>query len=103
MQKLKESITRIFSFCSACIFKNVLFYKNKIVIHYGENVFLFYFDLCVKFTLSTKILTMKKWVALLQWNIQLKIFNILKVSEICITSQQESRTPFAKSKQLKRV
>ena len=49
------------SFCSACFFWYVLFYKNLIVLHHGDNTFLFYFNICIKFTLSTAILTMKKW------------------------------------------
>ena len=36
----------------------VLFYKNQIVLHHGDIVF--YFDICMKFTLSTIISTMKK-------------------------------------------
>ena len=39
----------------------VLFYKNLIVLHLGDNNFLFYFDICIKFTLSLIISTMKKW------------------------------------------
>ena len=37
------------------------FYKNLIVFHHGDNNLLFYFDICIKFTLSTIISTMKKW------------------------------------------
>ena len=37
------------------------FYKNLIVIHHGDNNFLFYFDICIKLTLSLIISTTKKW------------------------------------------
>ena len=47
------------SFCS--VFSYVLFCKNLIVLHHGDNNFLFYFDICIKFTLSTITSTMKKW------------------------------------------
>ena len=49
------------SFCSCSVFWYVLFYKNLIVLHHGDNNFLFYFDICIKFTLSLIISTMKKW------------------------------------------
>ena len=39
----------------------VLFYKNLVVLRLGDNNFLFYFDICIKFTLSSIISTMKKW------------------------------------------
>ena len=38
------------SVCSACFFLYVLFYKNLIVLHHGDNTFLFYFNICIKFT-----------------------------------------------------
>ena len=47
------------SFCS--VFWDVLFYKNVIVLHHGEWNIMFYFNICIKFTLSTIISTMKKW------------------------------------------
>ena len=31
-----------------CVFWYVLFYKNLIVLHYGDNTFLFYFGICIK-------------------------------------------------------
>ena len=40
----------------------VLFYKNLIVLHHVDNNFLFYFDICIKFTLSAILSTMKKWL-----------------------------------------
>ena len=46
---------------SCSVFWYVLFYKNLIVLHHGDNNFLLYFDICIKFTLSTIISTMKKW------------------------------------------
>ena len=49
------------SFCSCSVFWYVIFYKNLIVLHHGDNNFLFYFDICIKFTLSLIISTMKKW------------------------------------------
>ena len=39
----------------------LFFYQKLIVLNQGDNNFLFYFDICIKFTLSTIILTMKKW------------------------------------------
>ena len=38
-----------------------LFYKNLIVLHHADNNFLFYFDICIKFTFSLIISTIKKW------------------------------------------
>ena len=40
-------------------------------------------------------------VTFLQLNIQLKIFNIFKVREMCIINQKTSWTPFAKPNQIK--
>ena len=45
------------SFCS--VFWDVLFYKNVIVLHHGEWNIIFYFNICIIFTLSTIISTMK--------------------------------------------
>ena len=42
-------------------FSYVLFYKNLILVNHIDNNFLFYFDICIKFTLSAIISTMKKW------------------------------------------
>ena len=39
----------------------VLFYKNLIVLNHGDNKFLFYFDICIKLTLSAIITTIKNW------------------------------------------
>ena len=47
------------SFCSACVFWYVHFYENLIVLHHGDNSFLFYFDISIKLTLLTIISTMK--------------------------------------------
>ena len=44
-----------------CVLINVLSYQNLIVLRHGGNNFLFYFDICIKFTLSTIISMMKKW------------------------------------------
>ena len=49
------------SFCSCSAFWYVIFYKNLIVLHHNVNNFLFYFDICIKFTLSLIISTIKKW------------------------------------------
>ena len=46
---------------SCSVFWYVLFYKNLIVLHHVDNHFLFYFDICIKFTLSAIISTMNKW------------------------------------------
>ena len=46
---------------------SVPFYKNLIVLYLGDNNFLFYFDICIKFTLSLIISTMKKWKHLTWW------------------------------------
>ena len=37
---------------SALSFDMYFFYKNLIVLHHGDNNFLFHFDICIKFTLS---------------------------------------------------
>ena len=42
------------------MFWYVLFYKNLIVLHHVDNNFLFYFEICIKFTLSAIILAYKK-------------------------------------------
>ena len=52
-------ITEHPSFCSVLWY--VLFYKKLTVLHHGGNNFLFYFDICIKFTLSSITSTMKKW------------------------------------------
>ena len=43
------------------MFWYVLFYKDLIVLHHGDNNFLYSFDICIKFTLSLIIWTMKIW------------------------------------------
>ena len=43
------------------MFWYVLFYKHLIVLHHGDNNFLYSFDICIKFTLSLIIWTMKIW------------------------------------------
>ena len=53
-------------------YKNILlfalcFYMYLIVLHHGDDNFLFYFDICIKFTLSLIISTMKKWKHLTWW------------------------------------
>ena len=48
-----------FFLLSFCMFWYVLFYKNLIALYHSDNTFLFNFDSCIKFTLSTIILTMK--------------------------------------------
>ena len=53
-------ITRTFFFLP-CMFWYVFFYKNLIVLYHGDNTFLFYFGICIKFTHSIIISTMKKW------------------------------------------
>ena len=58
---LRCKITKTSFFCSCSVFGYVLFYKNLIVLHLCDNNFLFYFDICIKFTLSSIISTMKKW------------------------------------------
>ena len=40
--------------------KNILRF-NLIVLHLCDNDFMFYFDICIKFRLSTTISTMKQW------------------------------------------
>ena len=45
-------------FCSVCWY--ILFYKNLIVLHHGDNNFLLYFEICIKFTLSTIIQRRRK-------------------------------------------
>ena len=49
---------------SCSVFSYVLFYKNLIVLTHGDNNFLFYFDICIKLTLSKIISTTKKWCML---------------------------------------
>ena len=47
-------------FFLACMFWYVLFDKTLIVLHHGDNTFLFCFDICIKLTLSATISTMEK-------------------------------------------
>ena len=56
----KKALQEYLSFCSPCIFCYVLNKNLIVVFHQGDNSFLFYFYICIKFTLSTIILTMKK-------------------------------------------
>ena len=61
---LRCKITRTSFLFALCIILCVLictFYKNLIALHHGDNNFLFYFNICIKFTLSLIILTMKEW------------------------------------------
>ena len=62
---LRCKITKHSFFCfDICVFLMLcvfFFYKNLIVLHLDDNNFLFYFDICIKFTLSLIISTMKKW------------------------------------------
>ena len=51
-------ITKHLSFCSVFWCK---FFKKAIVLHHGDNNFLFYFDIAIKFTFSTITSKMKKW------------------------------------------
>ena len=46
---------------SCSVFWYVLFYKNLILLHHGDNNFLFCLDICIKFTLSTIISARRKW------------------------------------------
>ena len=59
IQRLQEHLFFAQLVCFA-----MYFLKNHIVLHHGNNTFLFYFDTCFKFTLSTIISTMKKWLHL---------------------------------------
>ena len=40
---------------SACVFLYVLFVEKLIALHHGDKTFLFYFDICIKLTVSTVI------------------------------------------------
>ena len=52
-------ITKIFFFLLCVLI--YIFHKNLIVLHDGYNNFLFYFEFYIKFTLSLRILSLKKW------------------------------------------
>ena len=55
-------ITKAFFLFSACMFWYVvLFGKKLIALQHGDNTFLFDFAICIKLTLSVRILTMEKW------------------------------------------
>ena len=60
-------LSTVFSFLAmqrflfALYFDMYFFPQNLIVLHHADNTFLFYFDICMKFTLSTIISTKKKW------------------------------------------
>ena len=59
---VKINRTSFFLLCALCsVFWYVVSYRNLIFLHHGDNNFLFYFDICIKFTLSLIISTMKKW------------------------------------------
>ena len=45
----------------------VLFNKKLIFLHHDDNTFLFYFDTCIKVTLSAITLTKEKWCHLTWW------------------------------------
>ena len=44
IQRLQEHAC----FCSTCVFWYILFYKNLTVLHHGDNTFLLFFYICVK-------------------------------------------------------
>ena len=55
-ERKRKALQEYPSFWSACMFWYVLFNKNLIVVlHHGDNAFLFYFYVCIKSTLSTII------------------------------------------------
>ena len=58
---LRCKITRTSIFLLILCFDMYFFHKNLIVLHHGDNNFLFCFDICIKFTLSAIISTMEKW------------------------------------------
>ena len=58
---LRCKITRTSFFLLILCFDMYFFYKNLIVLHHGDNNFLFCFDICIKFTLSAIVSTMEKW------------------------------------------
>ena len=50
------------SFFPACVFWYVVRFNEKLtVLHHEYNTFLFYFDICIKLTISATILTLEKW------------------------------------------
>ena len=50
---VKINRTSFFLLCALCsVFWYVVSYRNLIFLHHGDNNFLFYFDICIKFTLS---------------------------------------------------
>ena len=51
------------------MFWYVLFYKNLTVLHHVDNNFLFYFDICIKFTLSTRVIQFWSEVHFLESNL----------------------------------
>ena len=74
----KKTLQESPSFCSACIFWYVLFFKNLVVaLHHGDNAFLCYFYICIKFKLSKIISTMKKCIiSHLMWYVNYIIKNL---------------------------
>ena len=65
------------SFCS--VLSYVLFCKNLIGLRHDDNNFLFYFNICIKFTLSTITSRMKKW-QYLTWCVLWNNFFMIKIS-----------------------
>ena len=55
--KVKVTRTSLFLFCVLIL---TFLYKNLIVLHHDDDNFLFYFDMCIKFPLSTIISGIKK-------------------------------------------
>ena len=50
---VKINRTSFFLLCALCsVFWYVVSYRNLIFLHHGDSNFLFYFDICIKFTLS---------------------------------------------------
>ena len=61
------------------VFSYVVFFDKKlIVLHHGDNTFLFCFDICIKYTLSAIILTMEK--SHLMFELRCKTIFMIKIS-----------------------
>ena len=86
------------SFCA--VFSYVLFYKNLIVLHHGDNNFLFFFDIWIKFTLSTITSTMKKWKHL-TWSVLWNNFFMIKMSGLREKAKNLGKTCYIKFRILK--
>ena len=73
---------------SACVlWYEVFFDKRLIVLHHGDNTFLYYFDNCIKLKLSAIILAMEKWQHF-TW-----CLNYITLDKTCYTTK-----PFSYSK-----